>query len=90
MLSRPSGWTGLRRHCIASFKPNTAVGVCSTRPKWYGWLSDALISAWLDLLIVIEEVGRWPDDIQDILIHLIPKPTSGNRPIGVLPPPIRW
>ena len=78
------------RHCIASFKPYTAVGVCSTRPRWYGWLSDALISAWIDFFVVIEEVGRWPDDIQDILIHLIPKPSSGTRPIGVLPSPLRW
>ena len=40
--------------------------------------------------MVVEEPGRWPDKIQDILVHLIPKPTRGNKPIGVLPSLIRW
>ena len=78
------------RRCIASFKANTAVGVCSMRPRWYGWISDQLIDAWIDLFMAVEETGRWPDTIQDIIVHLIPKATTGNRPIGVLPSPIRW
>ena len=53
-------------------------------------MSDKLIAARIDRFMVVEEVGRWPDAIQDIIVHLIPKPTSGNRPIWVLPSPIRW
>ena len=87
-LPRPSLEEARRR--IASFKVDTAVGVWSTRPRWYGWISDQPIEAWIDLFMVVEETGRWRDTIQDIIVHLNPKAIAGNRPIGVLPSRIRW
>ena len=60
------------------------------RPRWFGWLSDDLTAMWIDLLMAIERRGMWPKVVMTILVHLLPKPTAGKRPVGVLPSVTRW
>ena len=48
------------------------------------WLSDDLLDSVAKLLKAIENAGSWPQQLMEALIHLIPKPTGGRRPIGLL------
>ena len=41
------------RRCAAAFKENTSIGVCSIRPRWFGWLSDDVTEMRIDLLMAV-------------------------------------
>ena len=53
-------------------------------PRWISWLSDDLLECVIDVMVMIESRGYWPKGLGCSLVHLIPKPAGGRRPIGVL------
>ena len=72
-----------------SFKPATSIGCDSISPGSIGWLSDELCDTIARFLNAVEQVGHWPPQIATSLVHLIPKPGGGRRPIGILPTIVR-
>ena len=72
------------RVAAAQFKKTTGVGVDAISPRAYGWLSDELLDAIGRFLGTLEEEGVWPQQLEEALIHLIPKAAGGRRPIGLL------
>ena len=74
--------------CIAkvarTYKERTGLGCDDFHPRWFGWLSPELLSAFAVLLTAIEGIGLWPAQLQGILVPLIPKADGGRRPIGLL------
>ena len=67
-----------------SFKTSTAIGVDGFSPKALGWLSKPLRSAIASFYNTVERSGKWPVALSDVLMHLIPKPAGGRRPIAIL------
>jgi ribonuclease HI len=71
------------------FKANTGLGSDYFCPVWVAWLSRPLLDAFAELFMNLERLGFWPQQVQQILIALIPKADGGRRPIGLLPTLIR-
>ena len=72
-----------------TFKTTTSVGCDVMPPRTFAWLSAPLRAAVADLLNLAEETGTWPSAVATALVHLIPKPDGGRRPIGILPSIVR-
>ena len=81
-LARPT--VAELRRCARSFRSSTAIGCDSLVPRWVAWLSDELLEAFISFLTSIEDLGCWPHEVAQAIIHLIPKASGGRRPIGVL------
>ena len=77
------------RKAAATFRSGTSIGCDSLPPVAVSWLSDQLCGSIAAFLNAVEGGGRWPDEVATSLIHLIPKPGGGRRPIGVLPTIVR-
>ncbi len=78
------------RRAAYSFKVGTGTGVDGVPPRHYGWLSDELLGSIMDLLMFLEEVALWPCQVSEALMRLIPKPSGGRRPIGLLASLVRF
>ena len=52
--------------------------------RWFALLSAALLERLIAIFVLVEDGGRWPALALGTLIHLLPKPEGGRRPIGVL------
>ena len=72
-----------------TYRERTGLGVESFHPRWFGWLSDALLDALAALLMALEAKGYWPEQVRTILVAQIPKASGGRRPIGLLPGLVR-
>ena len=66
-----------------SFKSNTAVGIEGIRPRHVDLLPDKALEALAVLLNYSEMVGLPP--VIGASVVFLPKPTGGERPIGILP-----
>ena len=77
------------RKAAMTFRSGTSIGCDSLPPVAISWLSDQLCESIALFLNAVEEGGKWPEEIATSLIHLIPKPGGGRRPIGVLPTIVR-
>ena len=77
------------RRAARSFKDSTAIGVDGIPPKVVATLSDELLHVVAELVNRVEEVGAWPQSYATAVLHLIPKPSGGRRPIGLLPTLVR-
>ena len=67
----------------------TAIGVDNLSPSHFAWLSDILLHRVAELLTWLERAGIWPKQLEEALVHLIPKASGGRRPIGILPALVR-
>ena len=72
------------RRASRTFKERTGTGVDKLGPRHYTWLSDELLDVIGRLLMNMEQVGFWPWQVNEAMVHLIPKPTGGRRPIGLV------
>jgi ribonuclease HI len=72
-----------------TFKERTGLGCDDFHPRWFAWLSAELLDGFAVLLTSLERQGMWPEQLQRILIALIPKSDGGRRPIGLLPSLVR-
>ena len=77
------------RAAARSFKTTTSVGCDAIAPRAFAWLSEPLLAAVAVFLNSVEESGTWPSMVATALVHLIPKPGGGRRPIGILPTIVR-
>ena len=73
----------------ATFKRATSVGAGDFPPRLVASLSSPLRRCIATFLNEVERIGERPAAIAAALIHLIPKPSGGRRPIGVLPSIVR-
>ena len=64
-----------------SFKKKTGLGTDAFHPRWLLLLSDQVVQELADILMDIEEAGRWPDRAAEVLAVFIPKADGGLRPI---------
>ena len=71
------------------FTEETSVGCDHFPPRQIASASSPLRSAIAQFLNAVERTGNWPEDLAVALIHLIPKPDGGRRPIGVQPTIVR-
>ena len=72
------------RKASRSFKERTGTGIDKLGPRHYSWLSDQLLDTIAKLLTEIERRGTWPQQLSEAMVHLIPKPVGGRRPIGLV------
>ena len=72
------------RKASRNFKERTGTGADKLRPWHYAWLSDEFLDSIAKLLMDIERVGAWPRQLGEAMVHLIPKPIGGRRPIGLV------
>ena len=72
-----------------SFSTKTSIGCDAVPPTVMADLSEPLKEAIALVLNEAESIGSWPEEVATSMIHLIPKPGGGRRPIGVLPTLIR-
>ncbi len=78
------------RMAASRFSHYTGVGADSFRPHWFSWLSTPLLATIGQFMMNIEAAGRWPGQVLQVLVHLIPKEGGGRRPIGLLASLVRW
>ena len=72
-----------------TFPKGTSIGCDDIPLGALADLSEPLRDAVASLLNYLERRGSWPSELSTSLIHLIPKPSGGRRPIGVLPTLVR-
>ena len=72
-----------------SFPVTTSVGCDSIPLSLVAHLSEPLREAIATILNEIESKGAWPTELATSLVHFIPQPSGGRRPIGVLPTLVR-
>ena len=78
----------LRAAC-AQFPAGTGLGWDGLHPRALMRLSDASLHTLTLILMVAEQLGRWPTHIGVVVIALLAKTDGGFRPIGLFPSPIR-
>ena len=72
------------RSAAATFKVNTGTSIDGLSPKMFTWLSDCLLERIAQFTTIMEQEGKCPKQVEEALIHLIPKATGGRRPIALL------
>ena len=77
------------RRAALTFKVRTATGVDHLSPSHFTWPSDILLQRLAELLMWLEQAGIWPSQLEEALVHLIPKTSGGRRPVGILPALVR-
>ena len=77
--------------CVRLPVPSPETRPCADNiaPRALLRLSDNALQALADLYSQIEEEGRWPEDIDPVIIDLLSKNDSGYRPIGLFPTLVR-
>ena len=74
---------------IRSFPPTTLLGVDAYNPRMLLRLPRQFLKQLLMLFTTCELLGQWPQQINTVLIPLLPKSDGGRRPIGNFPTFIR-
>ena len=72
------------RAASKTFSARTGVGEDWIRPREVAMLSDSVLDRYAAVLNLAENSGVWPALVTTNLIHLIPKPAGGMRPIGLM------
>ena len=60
------------------------MGEDGLHPRAFYHLSDQVLKGIAEVLNRAESSGEWPSLVTTNLVHMIPKPTGGRRPIGVM------
>ena len=77
------------RAAAASFPLQTGVGADNVAPRALLRLSDGALLALASLMLKMEEVGEWAEELDLVLIVLLDKADGGRRPIGLFPTVVR-
>ena len=72
------------REAAKTFSVRTGIGEDWFRPRVILVLSDSVLDRYAMVLNRAEIIGEWPSLVANSLVHLIPKPTGGMRPIGLM------
>ena len=51
-------------------------------PRYFGWLSEPALEVVSLLFFIIDAIGDFPAQVQNVLIRLLDKPMGGKRPVG--------
>ena len=71
------------REAGSSFRWSTALGGDDFHPRFFQWLSDEALEAYIDLMTWAEEAMQVPEQLDLLVIILLDKPQGGRRPIGL-------
>ena len=74
---------------LRSFSGGVGLGWDKMHPRSWLRLGPSMLLSMLHLFLLVEECGRWPGAIGDVLIVLLAKPAGGFRPIGLFPSIVR-
>ena len=77
------------RRAARTFKVRTATGVDHLSPSHFTWPFDILLQRLAELLMWLEQAGIWPSQLEEALVHLVPKAAGGRRPVGIIPALVR-
>ena len=72
------------RKAARTFSLYTGTGEDVLQPRAFQHLSDEVLDCYAGVLNEAEASGQWPSLVTTNLVHLIPKPSGGRRPIGVM------
>ena len=72
------------RKALLSFPIQLGLGCDKIHPRAIARLDDVILEAILRFMERCEETGEWPQEGSMVIIVLLPKPTGGRRPIGLL------
>ncbi len=73
------------REAALSFPWRTASTYDGLHPRQLANLSDAALEVLATLLQIAELTGSWPPQVSLVVTVMLPKPSGGFRPIGLLP-----
>ena len=68
-----------------SFKNSIGLGHCGWHPKVFTELLEAGLSATAELIMLVEQARRWPQESTNIDLMRLQKDGGGHRLIGLLP-----
>ena len=81
---------GELREVALSFPRRTGISLDGVHVRHLALLPDEALLALAVILLVVEQLGVLPSQVQRLLIFLIPKATGGRRPIMLAPALYRW
>ena len=81
---------GELREVALSFPRRTGISLDGVHVRRLALLPDEALLALAVILLVVEQLGVLPSQVQRLLIFLIPKATGGRRPIMLAPALYRW
>ena len=67
----------------------TALGTDTYHPRIFERMPMPILLALIELFILCEELGYFPDNVGDVIIALLDKTDGGLRPIGIFPSFVR-
>ena len=70
------------REAARSFSHGTCATFDGLHPRGFDLMSDEALDAFGQLLMILEDMGQWPQGVDAVVTALIPKPKGGVRPIG--------
>ena len=77
------------RDTCKKFPHNTASGADGFHPRHFLLLSDECLTLFCALLACMGHLCCLPRKLQLLMVALLPKPTGGDRPIGIFPTCLR-
>ena len=77
------------KQAALSFPADTGLGADNISPRALARLSDEALASLIRILHLAEKQGKWPKELDLVMIVLLPKPDGGSRPIGLFPTLIR-
>jgi len=72
-----------------TFKSTTGIGCCGFHPRHFAFLSEEAYAILALIWLAMLRLGLTPQQIDLLIILLIPKEAGGDRPIGLFPTAIR-
>jgi hypothetical protein len=78
------------REVALSFPRRTGVSLDGVHVRHLALLPDEALLALATILLVVEQLGVLPSQLQRLLVFLIPKATGGRSPIMLAPALYRW
>ena len=62
-----------------------ALGTDAYHPRIFERMPEPILLALIEIFMLCEELGHFPDNVGDVLIALLDKTDGGLRPIGIFP-----
>ena len=71
------------RMAAMSFPIDTGLGPDNIAPRALARLSDQALTSLINILHLAEKEGRWPEELNLVMIAMLPEPDGGSRSIGL-------
>lgn len=74
-----------------TFLIGTGLGQAGVHPRAISRLSESTLEWLAEVAYLCEMAGKWPKEVDAVIIALLPETDGGLRPIGLMPfLPRRW